>query len=252
MTLLKIVAWTLLAIGVLDLLVGIWQQMTVSYIAGAMVLGNLFVLFLIRFFQVGHRESAIAGGHDVAPAEPKTHVAAQPSPTRPKRGWRRILSSTSNSLVGAALLFVWDSVVGGTYITSILVCPVWLLISVVKNIIQRPGWRIAFIRIATPALTLGIVLANNSLQWNIADAHAQQIIKACDVFYVANKRYPHTLDELVPRYLRSVPRAKYCLTWGEFMYWNFEGGEPFMVWYYVPPFGRKIYHFQERRWGYLD
>ena len=135
-----------------------------------------------------------------------------------------------------------------------LTCPIWFLVSVVKNVIQRPGQGIALFRIAVPALTLGIVLANNFVQCKIAHVHAERIIKACEEFRVANGKYPHTLDELVPQYLGSIPRAKYCLCQGEFVYYNSNErpNQPIMWWYKVPPFGKEVYNFEHRRWRYLD
>ena len=100
-----------------------------------------------------------------------------------------------------------------------------------------------------PPLTLALVLANDTLQRKIAEANAPRVIEACEEFHAANGRFPKTLDELVPRYLPSIPRAKYCLVLGEFHYWK---DSALLVWYVVPPYGRAIYDFDERRWSYLD
>ena len=135
---------------------------------------------------------------------------------------------------------------------SYLACPVWFLVSVVKNAIQRPGWRLALLRAAMPVLTLGLALGNNALQWKVAEANAERIIKACEEFCAATGKYPRKLQDLVPGYLKSVPRAKYCLCWGEFMYWNDKGIPAMLVWCKIPPFGRKVYTFADRRWGYID
>jgi hypothetical protein len=155
------------------------------------------------------------------------------------------------SIAGAIALLAWDAGIGGTFITSIIICPIWFLVSVLKNAIQLPGWGIALIRIAIPPLTLCLVLANNSFQRKIAEENAPRIIAACEQFHATNGKYPKTLDDLVPQYLSSVPCAKYCLMYGEFMYWNMEN-HPMLVWHVVPPFGRKIYTFEDRRWGYID
>ncbi len=149
-------------------------------------------------------------------------------------------------------LVAFDAVLDGSILFSYLTCPIWFVVSVVKNAIQRPGRGIALFRISVPALTLGIVLTNNFVQRKIAHAHAEQIIKACEEFHVANGSYPHTLDELVPEYLRSIPRAKYCLSFGNFEYPTSDGTRPILFWYDVPPFGRVTYNFEDRRWGYLD
>lgn len=153
--------------------------------------------------------------------------------------------------VGISLaLLAWDVAISGSFLTSFLCCPIWILVSVVKNAIQRPGWRLALLRIAVPALTLGLALGNNEVQLGIARANATRIIAACEEFHAANGRYPCGLDELVPRYMGSIPRAKYCVAWGEFLYFNL--GKSMLVWYVVPPYGRKIYDFEGRRWSYLD
>lgn len=152
----------------------------------------------------------------------------------------------------ASVLLAWDAAFTGSFLLSFLVCPIWLLFSILKNAIQRHGWRLALLRIAIPALTLGLALANNAVQLRIGEANAPRIIAACEEFHAANGEFPQTLGQLVPRYLPSIPRAKYCLAYGEFLYLSPPGGEPLLVWCVVPPFGRKIYNFQERRWTYLD
>ena len=151
----------------------------------------------------------------------------------------------------ATILLAWDVALTGSFLLSLLVCPIWFLVSVLKNAIQCPGWRLGFLRIAIPALTLGLALANNAVQYRVGEANAPKIIKACEEFRAANGKFPTSLDELVPRYLPSIPRAKYCLQNGEFLYFN-HGDDPILVWYVVPPFGRKIYDFQQRRWGYIN
>lgn len=166
-----------------------------------------------------------------------------PSLARSHRGIRA-------SIVGALVLLGWDVVLSGWFGMSFLVCPIWFLFSILKNAIQRPGWRLALLRIAIPVVTLGLALANDEFQYRVGKANAPKIIAACEEFRAANGKFPKTLDELVPRYLPSIPRAKYCLEFGEFVYMNY--GHPMLVWYIAPPFGRKIYDFEERRWGYLD
>ena len=155
------------------------------------------------------------------------------------------------SISGALVLLAWDAAFTGSFLVSLMVCPIWIVVSILKNAIQRPGWRVALLRIAIPALTLGLVRANEAVQYRIGKANAPRIIAACEEFHAASGKFPKTLDELVPRYMPSIPRAKYCVAYGEFSYWNNEG-RPILVWCVIPPFGRKIYDFEERRWGYID
>jgi hypothetical protein len=144
---------------------------------------------------------------------------------------------------------LYDVALDGCYTLSITICPLWFLISLVKNVIWRPGWRIAVIRLSVPILTLTIAVSNGNLQWKISDANAGRVIKACGEFRVANGRYPSTLDELVPKYLSSVPRSKYCLM-GRFFYVNSNG--ICMLWWSRWGFYRRIYDFEKGRWFNVD
>ncbi len=164
--------------------------------------------------------------------------------TVPRRGVRR-------SIVGALALLIWDAGIDGSCLMSLMVCPIWLLVSVLKNAIQRPGWRLALLRIAMPALTLGLVLANAAFQFRISEANAVRIIAACEEYHAANGKFPKTLDDLVPRYMPSIPPAKYCLG-GKFVYSS--SGEEYhiLLWQEAPPYFRKVYQFETRRWRYMD
>ncbi len=154
------------------------------------------------------------------------------------------------SIRGALALLFWDVVISGSFCASLLICPIWFLVSILKNLIQRPGWKIALFRIAIPAATLGLVLANNALQCRMAESNATRIITACEKYHAANGTFPQTLDDLVPQYMQSIPRAKNCMMFGEFRYWNMEESHT-LEWYAVPPHCRKRYNFEGRKWNYL-
>jgi hypothetical protein len=155
------------------------------------------------------------------------------------------------SVVTAALLLAWDVALTGSYLLSSLVCPIWFLLSLQKNAIERLGWGLALVRIGILALTVGLVWANNAVQLGVAEANARRVIVAFEEYHAANGRFPEKLDELVPQYLNPVPLAKYCLGPSScFSYHNF--GEPKLYWQVVPPYLRKIYNFDSRSWSYLD
>ncbi len=154
------------------------------------------------------------------------------------------------SIWAAVALLVWDAAIWGSFVLSAIVCPIWFLVSIVKNIIRRPGWRLALLRIAIPPMTLGLIMANNAVQLKIAKANAPRVVAACEEFHAANGGFPKTLDELVPRYLPSIPCAKYCVT-GKFLYLNYQD-HPLLIWYTFPVFGKNVYNFEKRQWNYID
>lgn len=155
------------------------------------------------------------------------------------------------SVFAAAILLVWDVVLSGSLLMSSIFCPIWFLVSLVKNAIERRGWGLALVRIGIPVLTLGLVRANNAVQLGVAEANAQRVVAACEEYHAANGRFPEKLEELAPRYVKSVPVAKYCLGPSRVFYYS-NGGTPMLFWQVVPPHYRKIYNFETRSWSYLD
>ena len=168
-------------------------------------------------------------------------------------GVKEFFRGTKRSIIGSLALLAFDAGFCGSLLMSWIFCPIWFLVSLLKNAIQRPGWGLALVRIAIPVLTLGIVKANSDFQLTVAETNAQRVVAACETYRAANGEFPKELEELVPQYLNSVPVAKYCLgPWGHFYYYNYDGGKPMLFWYVVPPYLRKIYDFETRSWSYLD
>jgi hypothetical protein len=78
------------------------------------------------------------------------------------------------------------------------------------------------------AATLGVLRFHS----HTVRAHATRVIEACRAYKVRSGKLPERLQDLVPDFLPAVPRAKYTVMF--------------------PPFGRRLYHFEEDRWGQLD
>lgn len=106
---------------------------------------------------------------------------------------------------------------------SIQFCPFWIIGECLKSAMDRPGWRVALIKISIPTVTMGLVLGNGIVQYRISEANAAKIISACQEFFIVNGGFPNALEELVPRFLPSIPRASYSY-YGDFVYdaWNRE------------------------------
>jgi hypothetical protein len=164
---------------------------------------------------------------------------------------REFYRAVRTSLGAAAILLTFDVAFFGWTVLSTVFCPIWILISLLKNSIQRPGWRIALVRIGLPGLIFWLVRVNNDFQIAVAKENAQRVVAACEGYHADNGRFPKNLDELVPQYLNSVPVAKYCLgPSSRFTYTS--SGAPKLWWEVVPPHYRKIYNFETRSWSYLD
>ncbi|WP_165075872.1 hypothetical protein [Paludisphaera rhizosphaerae] len=169
-------------------------------------------------------------------------------------GAREFYRNIRGSLGAAAAILVIDVVFLGSILWSLILCPIWVFVSLVKSANRhRPGYGLVVTRMLIPVATFLLVRANDSFQRGMAEANAQRIIAACEAYQADNGSLPGGLKDLVPKYLSSVPVAKYCLgPWSRFTYFNSKGGTAMLVWHVVPPYYRKIYSFEDRRWSYLD
>jgi hypothetical protein len=84
-----------------------------------------------------------------------------------------------------------------------------------------------------------------------ARVNADRVIAACRSYESAHGRLPQRLQDLVPAFLPAVPRAKHTGMYGEFMYLSSPASHT-LIYVAFPPFGRRLYHFEESRWGVLD
>ena len=171
------------------------------------------------------------------------------------------LARIRGTLVCAMVVAALDLIVDGNYMFSVLVCPIWLVAGVVRSILQRPSRGVAAARILIPVVIGLLAVANYRLQATIAMSNAADVIQACERYRNTEGSYPERLDQLVPRYLNTVPSAKYCCFQSEFVYYGPRFFADLMadqtprarlVWYEWPPFGRRIYAFETGEWHYLD
>ncbi len=129
------------------------------------------------------------------------------------------LSHIQGALILSLVLVFWDMVICGSCLLSYLVIPVWFVYALIHAApLWRTNPRVARVRVAMPIVMGVLVFGNDIIQGNIARAHAERIVQACKGYRDHNGSYPKKLSDLVPRYLSSVPPAKYCLGFGEFWY----------------------------------
>ena len=95
------------------------------------------------------------------------------------------------------------------------------------------------------------ILGANYLNNQLATSRANQIIAAVEKFKVVNHRYPEKLAELAPEYIEAIPTAKYTLFANGFFYSN-RDDHAFIGYVALPPFGRRIYDFNSKKWGQID
>jgi hypothetical protein len=155
----------------------------------------------------------------------------------------------SASIAGG--LFFLDAFVLNQGVLASLICLGMVLIMLINTFRHRKDLKkrmiIMGIYAAAAVLTIGAIRFNN----HVARQHAEIIIQACEQYKNQKAMFPARLEDLVPEYLKQVPRAKYAFSYNQFTYRSRPDWHTLM---YVafPPFGRKIYTLENREWGQLD
>jgi hypothetical protein len=160
------------------------------------------------------------------------------------------------TLCVATSIFVLDAVILNQGFVAIILIFLVLFVFFPTALLLRRRNRLKYeqrlIKIVIYVLTGIAVLSSNTLQNRLADSRAIAIGNACLAYHAKYHLYPAELKELVPEFLPSVPVAKWS---GEHFSYSraLESDHEPMLWYAaVPPFGRRFYHMESGRWGYLD
>ena len=90
------------------------------------------------------------------------------------------------------------------------------------------------------AVLVGVVHVSRT---NTAQAKGEMLVSAIKKFQADSQRYPSNLEELVPKYIDSVPVAAY----GRYFYSNSAQVGPLVFYVTLPPFGRRGYCFEATR-----
>jgi hypothetical protein len=107
------------------------------------------------------------------------------------------------------------------------------------------------IRFSLYLTAVGVVLSLIPINRQIAQDRAERIIAAVENYKAAEGRYPDRLDQLVPKFMAEVPaKARVAFTDSGFRY--LAGDGPMLMYVAMPPFGRRIYTFETRSWGFID
>jgi hypothetical protein len=168
---------------------------------------------------------------------------ATPYGTRPTRWLRPILLSL--------LLVALDE----QGLVAMLLAALLILIHLPRTLVAakyRECRQERLIRWAIYLTAIFMVFALRYYNVSLAKERADQIIVAVEAFVVHHGKYPDKLTELVPQFIPEIPaKAKWTLLDSGFRYMN-ALDSPSLMYVVMPPFGRRVYHFETRQWSDLD
>jgi len=117
--------------------------------------------------------------------------------------------------------------------------------------------KIKMIIIGVYAVLLIMTFVVKNINNRVAYENAKIVIAACEQYKIKKGAYPDRLSDLVPGYLTRIPVARYTgiTEWRYFYHPNkgsTEGDHYSLQFTYEPPFGRRVYHSQTRKWHSMD
>jgi hypothetical protein len=143
-----------------------------------------------------------------------------------------------------------DAFVFGQGFISVILCIVGVLYFPLRAIAVRQDGARFKLRLSKAAISsvagfaaLGTIVYGNV----IARERAEKLVVAVEQFYAKHSRYPERLEELVPVFIPAIPRAKYVMIADRFSY-SVSGSRHSLMYVVVPPYGRRIYTFEDRKW----
>jgi len=116
---------------------------------------------------------------------------------------------------------------------------------------DRRLFRVRAIKAGTTVVAGSAAIASIVIMNAIAEDRAKEVIAAIEAYKATSGGYPARLEQLVPAYLSEVPQAKPA---GMMRAFDYHAGEAdhTLMYTVVPPYGRKLYHFERQRWSALD
>jgi len=141
---------------------------------------------------------------------------------------------------------IFSALILGVSLILLMIMLVMLIFNKERDLLKRR----AVIAVIYVIMAL-MVQGSNALNNRIAMKRAGMIITACENYKGEHGAYPSKLSDLVPEFLNKIPAAKYTLIRSDFRYSAREDKHDLMF-VRLPPFGRPIYHFEAKKWGYLD
>ncbi len=135
-------------------------------------------------------------------------------------------------------------------VTLVFVLPI-LIIRVILKWKDKVLLKRRFVVIVICSVMVFLIIASNRINNKIALDRASTIISACNQYRIEHGVYPDKLNDLIPKYLDSIPPSKYVVSHNQFRYISSKDSHSLMF-ISIPPFGRRYYVLEEKRWGFMD
>ena len=158
------------------------------------------------------------------------------------------------TVIIAVCLYLFDGLVVGQGVLGVFVFLVVFLAGGIRILIatrKKDPILVRFhaARVGIYFLMAVAILATIYVNNRIASRRADHVIAVCRHYEAKYHRLPDSLQEVVPEFLPSIPRAKYTLLYGDFSYFVSDEKKHYLYYVAFPPFARAMYSFESNRWS---
>jgi hypothetical protein len=145
----------------------------------------------------------------------------------------------------AACLYVFDGLVVGQGVLGVFVFLVAFFAGGIRILLalhkrDRVQARVRAARVGVYFLMAVAIIATIYVNNRLARRQAERVIAACQQYESKYHRLPDRLQQLVPEFLPSIPRAKYTVLYGDFTYFVSHERNHHLYYVAFPPFARAI------------
>lgn len=163
--------------------------------------------------------------------------------------------SLRRTAITAVSLFMVDALVLGSFAIAVYAVIALVFWMIPRTLLALKRRNVLIVRAQKTAIYLcmtAAIMAAYAGNNYLAKSRANTIISAVNQFKTEQHKYPESLKELVPKFIKAVPRAKYTLMFGEFVYSRSGNGSARLMYFGFPPFERRYYNFDSHRWTVVD
>jgi hypothetical protein len=159
-------------------------------------------------------------------------------------------------IIAAALFFIiLDGFIVGLPVFGLFICLSILVACGIASIIfifsKREFSKLYAIKFFIYLCACVSIIGVYRMNVLVGKRNADKIINSVGMYRSDEGAYPRELSDLVPEYLSSIPVCAYRLSSRQYRY-SYADNYPYLMWAETPPFGRRMYHFEDQGWTYID
>jgi hypothetical protein len=153
------------------------------------------------------------------------------------------------------LLIIFDGFICGLPAFGLFICSAVFLASAIASFIflfvDRKFSRLyamkCLIYLCAGACIIGVFKLNT----HIGNRNAKRIIDAVERYKADKGDYPTQLIDLVPEYMHNIPVCAHRMLNNQYRYVYTETSH-YLMYADLPSYDRRLYHFQDKEWTYID